>query len=115
MKVDILHRNDLSVAAACRTALDTENRTEGGLTESNGYTLSEPVHTVGKSDGSSSLTLACGGGGNSGNKYELPLLLIIGILKEGEVDLCRMIAVLLDILLVYTYAFGNFKNVLGGD
>ena len=50
VEVDILHRDDLRIAAAGRAALDAEDRAEGRLTQSDKDVLAELAHTVGQAD-----------------------------------------------------------------
>ena len=71
MKVDILHGDDLRVAAACGTALYAEHGAEGGLTQSDHNVLADLAHAVCQTDGRRGLTLACGGGGDGGHENEL--------------------------------------------
>ena len=51
MQVQVFHRNNLCVSAACCTALYTEARSEGGLTKRNYGLLSEQSHGFAETDG----------------------------------------------------------------
>ena len=77
MEVDVLHRNNLRIAAAGCAALDSENRTERRLPERNNGVFSEPSESVRKTDGGGGLTLACGGGGDSRNKNKLSVFVLV--------------------------------------
>ena len=58
MKVDVLHRNSLSVSAACRTALNTKYRTKRRLSECHSNLFAYSVHSVCKSYCGRGFTLA---------------------------------------------------------
>jgi hypothetical protein len=50
MQVDIFHRHDLRIAAACRAALDSEARAERGLTKAAHGLLADAVQSVREAD-----------------------------------------------------------------
>ena len=50
VKVQVLHRNDLCITAACSAALYTEARTERRLTKRNDSLLSEKPHRLAETD-----------------------------------------------------------------
>ena len=97
MKVDILHGNDLRVAAACRTALDTENGTERGLSESNDGFFADSAETVCETYGRRGFSFACGGGGDRRNEDQLTVGLVRFIQKR-KIDFCFVLSVLLEII-----------------
>ena len=59
MKVDILHRHNLCVSAACCSALYTEYRSKGRLTKRYHNVLAKLLHTVCKTYGRRSLSFSC--------------------------------------------------------
>ena len=73
VQVDILHGDDLSVAAAGSAALDAEHGAERGLAQADHGVLAELVERVGKADGRGGLALARGGGADSGDEDQLCL------------------------------------------
>ena len=109
MEINILHRNDLSISAACRASLDTENRAKRRLTKSDHYILADTAQTVGKTDCCCCFTFACRCRCNSSNEDELAFLLL-GFVKKSIVNLCLISAVLLDIFFVNICCFCDFCN-----
>ena len=75
VEVDVLHRHYLGVAAAGGAALYAEDRTEGGLAKGDGDVLADAAKSVRKTYGGGGFSLACGGGGDGGDKNELAVLL----------------------------------------
>ena len=73
VQVDILHGDDLSVAAAGSAALDAEHGAERGLAQADHGVLAELVERVGKADGRGGLALARGGGADGGDEDQLCL------------------------------------------
>ena len=59
VKVDILHRHNLCVSAACSSALYTEDRSKGRLTKCYHCLLAKLLHTVRKAYGRRSLSFSC--------------------------------------------------------
>ena len=99
MQVDVLHRNDLCVTAACGTALDAEYRPERRLTERNDDVLSDTAHTVRKSDRRGGLALA--GRGRRDRRHENELAVSArAFTKQGIVHLRLVFSVLLQIFVV---------------
>ena len=76
MKVDVLHRNDLGVAAPRSTAFNAEHGAKRGLAERNGDVLSYSLKSVCKSYRRSRLSLARGGGGYRRDENELAVLTV---------------------------------------
>ena len=98
VQVDILHGDDLSVAAAGSAALDAEHGAERGLAQADHGVFAELVERVGKADGRGGLALARGGGADSGDEDQLCLA---GQLADlGEVELCLIFAVEFQMVLV---------------
>ena len=71
VKVDVLHRQHLRVAAARGSSLDTEHRAERRLTERDDRLLSDLRHRLAETGGGGGFTLARGGGVDGGDKYQL--------------------------------------------
>ena len=81
VEVDVLHRNNLCIATACSTTLDTENGAERRLAECYKNILADFSHTVGKTDCCCSLSLTCGGGVYCCYKNEFSILIFF-IVKD---------------------------------
>ena len=98
VQVDILHGNNLSVSAACGTALYSENRAERRLAESNRTFLTDSCKTICKAYRGGSFTFACRGRIDGGNKHKLAVC-PVAILEQIVIYLCLILAVLLDIFI----------------
>ena len=96
VEVDVLHGNDLSVSAAGSAALDTEDRSEGGLAQSDHYLLAELLQAVSESDCRRCLSFSCRCGVHRCHKDQLAVL-PVGILQKLVVDLSLILAVLFQI------------------
>ena len=77
VQVDVLHGDDLCVAAACSTALDAEDGSQGRLTESNDNILAQNLHAVSQANGSGGLALTGGGGVDGGDQNQLAIGVLI--------------------------------------
>ena len=60
MKVDIFHRNDLRITAACRTPFDAEHGPQARLAQRYDYIFADAGQGIGQADCRCGLTLACG-------------------------------------------------------
>ena len=58
VEVDVLHGDDLGIAAACRAALDAEDRAERRLTQCDDSVLANFAQTVGETDGGGCFSFA---------------------------------------------------------
>ena len=95
VQVDVLHGDDLSVAAAGSAALDAEHGAQRGLAQADDGVLAELVERVSQTNGSGGLTLAGGGGADGGNENQLGLA---GQVLQGvDVDLGLVVAVVLEL------------------
>ena len=111
MEVDIFHRNNLCIAAACCAAFNTENRSEGRFAESNGNVFADAFKTVSKTNGGGGFAFACGGGGNCGYEDKFSVF-AVGFSKELGIDLCFIFAVLFEIFFVNMCEFCNLGDRL---
>ncbi len=57
VQIDVLHRDDLRVAAACRAALHAEHRAEGRLAQREAGVIALQPQRVGQTDGNGGLAL----------------------------------------------------------
>src|SRR6266436_3677291 len=71
MQIDVLHRHDLSVAAARGPALDAEAGPKRGLAQAQHRLFAEMVERVGEADRGRGLTLARRRRGDRGNQDQL--------------------------------------------
>ena len=112
VQIDVLHGDNLRVAAAGSAALDTEDGSQRGLPESDHYVLADPAHTVGQTHGSGGLAFTGGGGVDGGDEDQLAVGLVRHVLEDVVVNLCLVVAVLLQVLLVHTGGLGDLADVL---
>ena len=68
MEVDVLHGDNLGIAAAGSTALDAEYRAERGLTQGDDSLLADAGHRLAQTYGGGSFALTGGSGVDGGNQ-----------------------------------------------
>ena len=73
MEIDVLHGDNLGIAASGCSALDAENRTERGLTKRDDRILADLAQTVGKTDRSSGFTFTGWSRSDGGDENKLSL------------------------------------------
>ena len=97
VQVDVLHGDDLGIAAAGSAALDAEHGAQGRLAQAEHRLAAGEVHGVGEADGRGGLALARGRGVDGGDEDELGL----GghVLHGVDVDLGLVLAVVLELVL----------------
>ena len=95
VQVQLLHGNDLGVAAACCAALDAEGRAHCGLTQSQDCLAAGLCKALCEGDGGCGLTFTERGGGDCGNHDVLGAALAGGLCVGGfvEEDLSDILAV----------------------
>ena len=81
VEVDLLHRRDLSAAAAGRAPLDPETGPERRLAQADDRLLADTVERVAEADGGRRLALAGGGRADCADKDELA---VRAVLKAAE-------------------------------
>ena len=113
MQVDILHGDDLRIAAARCAALYAEHRTKGGFAQCDKHVLSEPLHGIRKTDGRRRFAFARRGRIDGGDEHQLALALL-GFLQDVVIHLRLVIAVLLQIFGVDAGRFGDLGDVQHG-
>ncbi len=77
MKINIFHRNNLTVAATCSSALDSENRTQRRLTKSHNSILSDFGKRLTQTDTDSGFPLSCRSWINGSYKNKLSVFIIL--------------------------------------
>ena len=110
MQVDILHRNDLRIAAAGRAALHAEHRAEGRLAQREAGVIALQPQRVGQTDGNGGLALSGGRRVDGGDEHQLALLR--EILQRDVIDLRLVAAVRFEHFLRDVELAGNFSDGL---
>ena len=109
VKVDVFHRDDLCVSAACSTALDAEDRAEGRLTESDDDVLAKLLHSVCETYSCSCLALTCRCRVDSCYQDELAVRTVY-FLQNVIINLCLILAILLEIFVVYARDLSDLSD-----
>src|SRR5690606_22025740 len=91
VKVHVLHRHDLSIATACRTALDTEIRSERGITDADHRLLANAIEAVAQPHGGRRLAFAGRGRVDRSDKDQLA----IGLAFDLTNMLCRLLGLVM--------------------
>ncbi len=99
VKVDVLHWDDLCVAAAGSTALDAEDRAERRLAERGADVFAELCKAVREADCGRGLALAGRSRRDGGHEDELAIFCLSLFLQFPDVDLGLVIAVKLETVL----------------
>ena len=98
VEVDVLHRQDLAVAAAGAATLDAEHRTQRWLADRRGGADPDAIEALGEADGGGRLALAERRRGDRGDD-DLPAVRAIGeALERLELDLGLVRPVELDLV-----------------
>ena len=111
MKVDILHRNYLCIAAACRTTFDTKYRSQGWLTKSYHNIFSKSLHSICKTYGCRSFSLTCRCRVDGCYQDQLSVFFVC-FFQKIIVDLCFVFTILLQIFVINTCFLCNLGNWL---
>ena len=93
MEVDILHRDDLGIAAAGRAALDPERGTERGLAQAQHRLLADKVQRIGETDRGGGLALAGRRRRNRRHQDQLAVGLVLQRLDVVDRDFSLVVAV----------------------
>ena len=108
VQVDVLHRDDLGIAAAGRTALDAEDGTERGLAQGEDSLFTKSVHGIGETHRGGRLALARRRRIDGGHEDELGLLGAVG--KLGNIDFGHVVAVRDEFVIGQTKAVRNLLD-----
>ena len=103
VKVDVLHREYLSVAAACSAALDAEYGTERGFSQGNDCLLSDFSHSLSQTCGGSGFTFTCRGRVDSGNENQFA----VGICADACAELVRKLCLVFSVKLEFILGNSN--------
>ena len=113
MKVDIFHRNNLSISAATGTALYTKAGTKTRLTKGNNSFLSYAVETICKSNAYGRFSLSGRSRGNGCYKNQLARLagsLFLQGAKFFKSNFCLVRAVVFKLVCRDSNFSGNFSH-----
>ena len=94
VQVDVLHGDDLGIAAASSAALDTKHRAQGGLTQGNQDVLAQLPHAIGQTNSGGGLAFTGRGGVDGGDENQLTIG-TLDLFEDVVVNLCLVLAVLL--------------------
>ena len=112
VEVDILHGNHLRISAAGGSALDSENRTEARLTQSDRDILAYPAQSVCEAYRRRGLALARRGRGYGGDENQLSVF-PLRLREQGQVYFRLVVSVLFDVLFINMGALCDNADVLG--
>ena len=112
VEVEVLHRDDLGVAAARRAALDAEDRAQGWLADAGDHLLADVAQGLGQADGGDRLALAQRRRGDGGDVDVLAVGPVLEPLQDVQVDLGLVLAVELELVLEQADALGNLLDGL---
>ena len=112
VQVDVLHGDDLGIAAAGCAALDAEDRSQRGLAESDNTLFADLAEAVRQTYAGRGLAFARGCRCDRGHQDQLAVLLVRVVLEEVVIDLGLVVAVLLDVLLVDAQRSGDLCDLL---
>ncbi len=115
VEVEVLHRDELRVAAAGRAALDAEDRAEGGLAQGEHGVDADGVHRLGEADGRDRLALAERRRGDGRDVDDLAVGLVLEAVEQGHVvDLGLVATVELQLVLEDAGLLGDRLDGLHG-
>ncbi len=114
VKVHLLHRHHLSVAATGCAPLDPEYRPEARLADGGDAGLADMVKPHGEAKGGHSLPFAERGGGDGAHQYQLAALFGLR-LEQVEAELAFVVAMGAEQVLGDSEAFGQRVNGETGD
>ena len=110
VKVDVLHRHHLGVAAAGGAALHPEHRPERRLAQADHGLLPDVVERVAEAHGGRGLAFARRGRRDRGHQDELPVLAALQAADEVQRHLRLVMAVGLEVLLRDAEPRGDFGD-----
>ena len=111
VQVDVLHGNDLGIAATCSAALDAEDRAQGRFAQRHHDVLAAAGKRVRQADRRRGLALAGGRRVDGGHQNELARRVVL-VAQQVVVDLCLVVAVALQVLFVDARFRGNLGDLL---
>ena len=98
VEVDVLHRDDLGVAAAGRATLDAEARAQRGLAQRADDLLADLGQTHGKTDVGGGLAFAGRGRRDGGAEHQLAVGTVFQAVEDVQVDLGLVLAVSVEVV-----------------
>ena len=110
VEVDVLHGDDLSIAAAGGAALHAEHGAEGWLPQGHQGVLAQTAHPIGQAHSGGGLALSGGGGVDGGDQDQLAIGGVT-LLKQAVVDLGLVLPIKLQVFLVHTGGLCDVRDV----
>ena len=98
VQVDVLHGNDLCIAAAGCTALDAKDRPQRRFPQRQNGLPANAAECIRQTDADGRLSLAGRGGVDGSHQNQLAVRLVRQLLEQGFRELCLIVAVTLDVL-----------------
>ena len=112
VQVDVLHRNDLCIAAAGSTAFDAEYRTQGRFAQSDDGFFANLLHRLSKTDGCGGFAFTRRSWVNGGNQNQLAVRLAFQSFGKVVRKLCLIVTVWFQLLRTDTERTGYFGDGL---
>ena len=97
VEVDVLHRQHLRVAAACRTAFESEARAERWLTQRCYGVFAYVVEGLHQAHAHCGFAYTCFGGGDGGDEYQIVLCYFLFV-DEAQRYFCHIWPVVVNII-----------------
>ena len=110
MQVDILHWDNLCIAAACSTALDAEYRTQGRLTQGNDGAFAHLVQCLTQTNGCGGLAFTCRSRVDCGYQNQAAIRLVLQTLPCVIGNLCLILTVVFQLILQKSGLFGHLAD-----
>ena len=110
VQVDVLHRDDLCVTAACGAALDAEYRTERRLTQGNDGVFAHLVQRLAETNSCCCFAFSCRCRVDGGDENQFAVRLVLQALPCVIGDFCLILAVVFQLILQKSCLFGNFAD-----
>ena len=110
VEVDVLHGQNLGIAAAGRPALDAEHRPQRGLPQGNDGVFADLLHGLSQTCGSGGFPLTGWGGIDCCHQHQLAVGLICQTDKGPFVDLGFIFPVELQLVLLDTQLCRDLRN-----
>ena len=111
VQVDVFHRNNLCVTAACSAAFYAKYWTERWLTQCNHYVFTNFFQTVSQTNGGGGFTFTSWGWANCSYQNQFTVWGICLFSQHIVVNFCFVVAVLFQIFVINTCSSRDFADV----
>ena len=109
VKVNVFHRNNLCISAACCSTFYSEYRSKRRLTKCYHNFLADLAHTICQTYGSGSLTFSCRSRVDCSYQNQFSVL-SRNLFQQIVVNFCLVLTILLQILVINTCFCSNLGN-----